>query len=122
MSDHKNHDKAVVKTEPEKSDQEANAEFALGGIVNASNILIGFLNDDAINQLDLVDCAKVLHKRVEDVHAGDLKGAETLLTAQASALDAIFTAMAIKAKENPLKLAETRYRTLVYVHCTKQMV
>lgn len=82
-----------------KSDERVVAECALSPVVRNAETARRF-SRATFKEIDLFECAAVTHERVTDVQAGDLSGMEAMLTAQAAALDAIFTEMARRAALN----------------------
>lgn len=89
---------AVAGT-PDKSQDAMIAELAMGGIVNGATLAVDFSKGN-YGELSLTECIGELAKKTRSVHKGDLQDAETLLTAQAFALDAIFMSLARRAQMN----------------------
>lgn len=88
-----------LEQDPAQSDEAQIAGVALGGIaVNAMTART--FAAGTFGTLDLTECVNVLRKRADATHAGDLKHAEAVLTAQAATLDAIFNEMARRAALN----------------------
>lgn len=88
-----------VEKDPAQSDEAQIAGVALGGVaVNAMTART--FAAGTFGTLDMTECVNVLRKRADATHAGDLKHAETVLTAQAVTLDAIFNEMARRAALN----------------------
>jgi hypothetical protein len=84
---------------PDKSHDAIIAELAMGGIVNGATLAVDFSKSN-FGELSLMECIGELNKKAHNVHKGNLQDAETLLTAQAFALDAIFTSIARRAQLN----------------------
>lgn len=89
----------VVAEKPDKSRDAMMAELAMGGVVNGATLAVDF-SKGTYGELSLTDCISALNKKARNVHKGDLKDAETLLTAQAFALDTIFMSLAHRAQLN----------------------
>ncbi|MCB9979407.1 MAG: hypothetical protein H6862_07380 [Rhodospirillales bacterium] len=89
---------AVAGT-PDKSRDAMIAELAMGGIVNGATLAVDFSKGN-YGELSLTDCIDELARKTRAVHKGNLQDAETLLTAQAFALDAIFMSLARRAALN----------------------
>lgn len=89
---------AVAGT-PDKSRDALIAELAMNGIVNGATLAVDFSKGN-YGELSLTDCISELNKKARSVHKGSLQDAETLLTAQAFALDAIFMSLARRAQMN----------------------
>jgi len=94
--------KTILVREPDfpgKSMDQVQAEVAQSpSFSNAStvqNFSRGTFGESGINEL-----AGALRSKVEKVQAGDLSGMEAILTAQATALDSIFTEMARRSALN----------------------
>lgn len=87
----------TLKRTPGKSADRENAEVALGGVCNSAFLITKFSN---FGDLSLTDCFLHLEERAEALKNGNLKDAETMLMSQASALDAIFTYLALQARSN----------------------
>ncbi|MFN8693439.1 MAG: hypothetical protein ACK5XX_03440 [Holosporales bacterium] len=88
----------VVET-AEKSQDAIIAELAMDGIANSATLTVDF-SKTTFGELSLTHCISELNKKAKNVHKGNLQDAETLLTAQAFALDAIFTSIARRAQLN----------------------
>lgn len=82
-----------------RSDAATIAETAFSSIASGAATARTFMAG-TFGKLDVNDCVGVLKQRIEGIHAGDLKHAETTLTAQAATLDAIFNEMARRAAWN----------------------
>lgn len=89
---------AVAGT-PDKSRDALIAELAMNGIVNGATLAVDFSKSN-YGELSLTDCISELNKKARSVHKGNLQDAETLLTAQAFALDAMFTSLARRSQMN----------------------
>lgn len=86
-----------LKGDPSKTDAQNLADMATGAVVNASIVSTTFsLYDDQ----GLAETVKAIKCKADTVAQGSLKEQETMLVAQAIALDAIFTTMARRAKLN----------------------
>ena len=79
----------------EQVQAEAAESPAFSNAATVQNFSRGTFGESGINEL-----AGALRSKVEKVQAGDLSGMEALLTAQATALDSIFTEMARRAALN----------------------
>lgn len=88
-----------ISDAPDKSRDALIAELALGGIINGATLTVDFSKGN-YGELSLTECISELDKKVCNVHKGNLQDAETILTAQAFALDAIFTSLARRAQMN----------------------
>ena len=88
-----------ISDAPDKSRDALIAELALGGIINGATLTVDFSKGN-YGELSLTECISELGKKVRNVHKGNLQDAETILTAQAFALDAIFTSLARRAQLN----------------------
>ena len=88
-----------ISDAPDKSRDALIAELALGGIINGATLTVDFSKGN-YGELSLTECICELGKKVRNVHKGNLQDAETILTAQAFALDAIFTSLARRAQMN----------------------
>lgn len=88
-----------ISDAPDKSRDALIAELALGGIINGATLTVDFSKGN-YGELSLTECISELGKKVRNVHKGNLQDAETILTAQAFALDAIFTSLARRAQMN----------------------
>lgn len=75
------------------------AEMAAAGIVSSARTMQAY-SKGMLGELKLSDCVEALRKGAQAVQGGDLAGAETMLTAQASALNAIFSELAQRAALN----------------------
>lgn len=75
------------------------AELAIAGVVGNGATLIAF-SASSFGELSLTDCTRALRDAAQAVHGGDLRAAETMLTAQASALNAMFGELARRAALN----------------------
>jgi hypothetical protein len=65
------------------------AEAAAAGMAGNASTLIAF-SAGTFGELSLTECTQVLKESAQAVNGGDLSGAESMLTAQAAALNAIF--------------------------------
>ncbi|OSZ65922.1 hypothetical protein [Hydrogenophaga sp. IBVHS2] len=92
-------DRLKVEKDSAQSDEAQVAGVALGGVA-ANALTARTFAAGTFGSLDVTECVKVLRLRAEATHAGDLKHAETVLTAQAANLDAIFNEMARRAALN----------------------
>ena len=72
------------------------AELAMSAPLNGAAVAITF-STRTLGELDQAEIISVLNAKVAAVQGGDLHEAEAILTAQALALNAIFTEMAIYA-------------------------
>jgi hypothetical protein len=102
-----------IPNSSDKSPDTFLAELALNGVINSATLAVDFSRDN-YGELSLTDCIRELSKKTRSVHAGNLQDAETLLTSQAFALDAIFMCLARRAQMNMDKYldATDRYMRL----------
>ena len=87
----------TIQKQPGKTSAAMKAELALGGIINGAALVQKF---STIAELSITDCFESLTDKAKAVHGGDLKDAESMLTAQAMALDTIFVFLVLRAKMN----------------------
>ena len=85
--------------DPAQTDTAQIAAMALGSVA-ANAMTARTFAKGTFGALDVTECVMTLKKRVDTTHGGDLKHAETTLTAQAATLDAIFNEMARRAALN----------------------
>lgn len=85
--------------DPAQPDAAQIAAMALGSVA-ANAMTARTFAKGTFGTLDVTECVLTLKKRVDTTHGGDLKHAETTLTAQAATLDAIFNEMARRAALN----------------------
>ncbi|QLA83621.1 hypothetical protein EXV95_01830 [Acidovorax sp. JMULE5] len=85
--------------DPAQSDAAQIAAMALGSVA-ANAMTARTYAAGTFGTLDVTECAMTLKRRVDTTHGGDLKHAETTLTAQAATLDAIFNELARRAALN----------------------
>ena len=85
--------------DPAQTDAAQIAAMALGSVA-ANAMTTRTFAKGTFGTLDVTECVLTLKKRVDTTHGGDLKHAETTLTAQAATLDAIFNEMARRAALN----------------------
>ena len=88
-----------IAVDPGKSRDRLAAELAVGGVTGNAYTLLTF-SRGTFGELSLTDCARVLSDTAHAVSGGDLKTAETMLMAQATALNAIFGELARRAAAN----------------------
>jgi hypothetical protein len=88
-----------ITATPDKSHDALLAELALGGVMNSATLAVDFSKGN-YGELSLMECIGELSKKTRAVHKGNLQDAETLLTSQAFALDAIFMSLARRAQLN----------------------
>ena len=74
------------------------AELAMGATMTGAAVAVEF--SKRVGELKLVESVSVLNAKVAAIHRGDLREAEAILTAQALALNAIFTEMAVNSGLN----------------------
>lgn len=84
---------------PGKSRETQVAELATNGVVSSAGTLVNYAKD-YFGEVSLAECAESLARKAVAVHSGDMKEAETMLVAQAAALDGIFAALASRARMN----------------------
>lgn len=75
------------------------AEIAADGVATGACLLVDF-GKGAYGTLSLTDAVRVVDDTAKAVHGGNLKGAETMLIAQAVALNAIFGELARRSATN----------------------
>lgn len=85
--------------DPAQTDAAQIAAMALGSVA-ANAMTARTFAKGTFGTLDVTECVLTLKKRVDTTHGGDLRHAETTLTAQAATLDAIFNEMARRAALN----------------------
>ena len=85
--------------DPMQTDTAQIAAMALGSVA-ANAMTARTFAKGTFGTLDVTECVLTLKKRVDTTHGGDLKHAESTLTAQAATLDAIFNEMARRAALN----------------------
>jgi hypothetical protein len=83
----------------QQSQDALRAELAMSAPLTGAAVALAF-STRTVGELDLAETVSVLNARVAEVHRGDLREAEAILTAQALALNAIFTEMAVYAGLN----------------------
>ena len=88
-----------VVVEPGKTADRQCAELAAGGLVGNAATLVNF-SLGGIGELSLNDCVTVLREKGHAVNRGDMRDHEAMLTAQAVALNAIFSEFARRAALN----------------------
>lgn len=76
-----------------------NIAAGLSPLFTAANTLRLF-SKGSIGEVDTVEALKTVVKQVEEVYNDDMRGVESMLVAQASALNGIFTEMARRAAKN----------------------
>ena len=96
---HADPDTLQIYKDPAQSDAAQIAAMALGSVA-ANAMTARTYAAGTFGTLDVTECAMTLKRRVDTTHGGDLKHAETTLTAQATTLDAIFNEMARRAALN----------------------
>lgn len=85
--------------DPAQTDAAQIAAMALGSVA-ANAMTARTFAKGTFGTLDVIECVMTLKQRVDTTHGGDLKHAESTLTAQAATLDAIFNEMARRAALN----------------------
>ena len=96
----------------ESEDPEAaQARSAISAETNGA-LVAGEFSSKTYGELSLAELIPVLRAKIDAVHGGDLGEAEALLTAQAFALNAIFTELARRAAINIGEYMETAERYL----------
>ena len=81
------------------SEDALRAELAMSAPLTGAAVALTF-STRTVGELDLAESVSVLTAKVAAVQGGDLREAEAILTAQALALNAIFTEMAVYAGLN----------------------
>ena len=84
---------------PGVTEDRAIAESVVAGVVGNA-LTVGNYSSGSFGALSLMDCATVLLETIEATKRGDLSAAESLLTSQAMALNAIFCELARRAALN----------------------
>ena len=82
-----------------KGEDRLMAECAADGVAGGACMLVDF-GKGTFGALSLTDAVSVIDDTAKAVHGGDLKVAETMLTAQAVALNAIFGELARRSALN----------------------
>lgn len=75
------------------------SDVAIGGLVSNARTLMNF-SASGFGKMSLVDTALSIGAAATEIHGGDLRAAETMLTAQAIALDSVFSELARRAALN----------------------
>lgn len=88
-----------ITASPGKTHDRLLAEIAADGLATGACLLVDF-GKGAYGELSLADAVRVIDDTAKAVHGGNLKGAETMLTAQAAALNAIFGELARRSAMN----------------------
>ena len=88
----------VNKLKPNEAPVEAMADMLVSGLV--ANAVTAVQFSKSFDGVDLTACVAKLHAAVGRVQRGDLREPEALLTAQAVALNSIFSSMAQRAAMN----------------------
>ncbi len=89
----------VGRLKPEETPEEATADMVVTGLVTNAVTAVRF-SRNSFGDVDLTECFVKLHAAVDRVHRGDLRETEALLTAQAVALNSMFSSMAGRAATN----------------------
>lgn len=84
---------------PGKSEDRRLAEMAAAGIASNAFSLVKF-GKGTFGELSLTECGGALKDTIKSVNGGDLSSAETMLAAQAAALNSIFGELARRAALN----------------------
>ena len=92
-------DTLQLHKDPAQTETAQIAAMALGSVAANAMTARAFAKG-TFGTLDVTECVMTLKKRADTAHGGDLKHAETTLTAQAATLDAIFNEMARRAALN----------------------
>lgn len=87
------------------------AEVAAAGMAGNASTLIAF-SVSTFGEMSLTECALVLKDAARAVNSGDLSAAESMLTAQAAALNAIFGEL---ARRSALNIGEHLSATEAYM-------
>ena len=88
-----------VKLTQDKTQERAIADLAADGVVTGADLVREF-NVSTFGDLHLAACVASLSTTAKAIHGGDLKPAETMLVAQAAALNAIFGELARRSSLN----------------------
>ncbi len=86
-----------LKGDPSKTDAQNQADVATGGTANSAMIATGY---SLFSDASLTETFKSIRSKAELASSGNLKDQEAMLVSQAIALDAIFTSLAMRAKNN----------------------
>ena len=89
-----------VMAAPGTSAEKAIADYMLRPTMNAACTVISYKQMPTGQELDLTETMHALAEQCDKVRAGDLSRAESMLTAQAHSLDAIFANFARRAAQN----------------------
>jgi hypothetical protein len=90
----------TVQRRKDESDVKAMARVCTDPDTTAATTLRTFSVGTMGNNLDLTACMEVVAETAKAVHGGDLRHAETMLTAQAMSLNMIFTELARRSALN----------------------
>ena len=100
----------VLRREGQSADR-ATTDLMAEGVVTNANLAVSYLRQEQ-GSLSLSDMVDSLKANGDAINRGDLSAAERMLTAQASALNAIFAEMARIAQCNLLKVPDVADRYL----------
>ncbi len=89
----------LVAEQPDKTPERNLADMAAGGEVSNALVMATFAKP-TMGELQLGECVNALREMSQGINGGDLSGAEVMLAAQASSLNAIFAEMARRAAGN----------------------
>ncbi|MBA3599422.1 MAG: hypothetical protein H0W40_18925 [Methylibium sp.] len=88
-----------VSAEPGRTPERTLADAVAAGTLGNASVMRSFAWG-TFGELDITECARALKAGAATAKAGDLSGAESLLTTQAAALNAIFGELARRAALN----------------------
>jgi len=88
-----------VAEQPGKTHERILADMAAAGALSNALVMATFAKP-SMGELQLAECIQTLRDTAQAVNGGDLSGAEAMLAAQASSLNAIFAEMARRAAMN----------------------
>jgi hypothetical protein len=85
------------KTENKPSDEQREAELAVGGVINSLQV-VNYASRD-LCPINAAKCFVAMEQQAKAVHQGNMQHVETMLISQAIALDSLFASMALRAQE-----------------------
>lgn len=103
----------TIEEDPDKTPEQQFAEVALSGLVTNANTARSYA-EGTFGELDLNAAIHVLHMQADKVQAGDISSVESMLTAQAIALDAMFNELARRALQGNSPSSAELYLRLAF--------
>lgn len=92
--------KTVSPPVPQKEPRDVlMASIAIGGVFNNAVLAADFCSDSH-GELNIEKTVAEIYAKIRNIHGGDLRDAETLLAAQALALDTMFMSLARRSRAN----------------------